>query len=79
VSRQRNADLPGPKQEEWDEEKQALRANSARLAARVKVLEEALRDIAQAKCHCDGYCGPCGCGERMRDVAEDALAAKEEA
>ena len=34
----------------------------------------ALRDIALRECHCDGFGGPCGCGERMRDVAEEALA-----
>jgi hypothetical protein len=38
-------------------------------------LVEALKDIANYKCHCDGNGAPCGCGERLIDIAEQALAA----
>lgn len=47
------------------------------LKAQVARLREALLDVVAIgkRCNCSGYGGPCGCGERAGDVAEEALAA----
>jgi hypothetical protein len=45
-----------------------------RLIAAAPAMAEALLAIARADCNCDrGYPGSCGCGERARERADDAL------
>lgn len=50
-------------------------AEAERLRAEVEVLREALHTIVtiSKKCNCDAYGGPCGCGDRAGDIAEEAL------
>lgn len=42
-------------------------------AFRVGQLTAALESISTLRCHCNGYGGPCGCGHRAREMADDAL------
>ncbi len=49
------------------------RSHNREAEEKLKKREEALRQIAAMECNCDGWCGPCGCGERMKEIAEEAL------
>ena len=46
----------------------------AELEGKLRVAVEALTGIASRPCYCTGWGGPCGCSDRMRDDAEEALA-----
>jgi len=51
------------------------RAQLAKVQAEAGQLRGALEAVKRCgqNCNCDGYGGPCGCGERCADIADDAL------
>ena len=58
-----------------DKEIARLQDKCDALRAEVERLKAALRDIVAIgeRCNCDGYLGPCGCGDRAEDAAREAL------
>lgn len=46
------------------------------LRDKLKLAEDALRTIASIKCRCDAYVGPCGCGDRAVEIAEEVIGCK---
>lgn len=49
-------------------------AELQRLLRIERIAGRVLHEIASARCHCNGWGGPCGCGVRLAEKAEEACA-----